>query len=286
MRSHARVMVAALSAFILWISARGVRAEEPEPSPVAAPPPSAVPALAHDEATPPTAHDGTAADASPGTDVLDEHAPGLTGFEIGARIGYAVPLGRTVGAGAQTIGGTTFQGAGRDLSDVFSGGLPLTLDAGYRIIPSVYVGAFFSYSFLFINSGQFGADVGCNAVLSCSGHQIDLGANVHFHMNPSRVVDPWIGLGLGYEWSTIGLSANGQSGSDVFSGFQFVNFQLGLDLKPDVRGGLGPFMTLSLGQYDSASASGGGQSVSSDVANKALHEWLTFGVRGVYDIVR
>jgi hypothetical protein len=152
-----------------------------------------------------------------------------------------VPFGDNLIAATETSSGASHQ------SNLIAGGLPLTFDAGYRVIPSVYVGAFFTYSGL---------------------------------------VHPWIGLGFGYQWTAVDLSSNAQSGSAVYSGFQFVNLQLGLDLKAATRVGLGPFVTLGLGQYDHVSTSFGGQTASSDVANTGLHGWLTFGVRAVYDFAR
>jgi hypothetical protein len=216
----------------------------------------------------------------------DEAPRGPTqGFEFGARIGYSLPLGQVSGSGTTSFGGTTYYNTGRDLSDNFTGGLPLMLDVGYRIIPNVYVGGFVSYSFLFINQNVFGSDVGCNAMLSCSAHRVDLGANVQVHVLPDRTIDPWLGLGFGYEWVTVDLSESGQSGSVAFSGFQFVNFQVGLDYKPDAHWGVGPFVMLGMGEYDGGSESAGGVSQSIDLQDsKALHEWLTFGVRGVYDV--
>ena len=68
------------------------------------------------------------------------------------------------------------------------------------------------------------------------------------------------------------------------SGFQFLNFQAGLDVKPDAHFGAGPFVTFSLGQYDKISVTEGALSERADPRNEALHEWLTFGIRGIFDI--
>lgn len=63
-----------------------------------------------------------------------------------------------------------------------------------------------------------------------------------------------------------------------------MNFQVGGDYHVTPSFGVGPFVALSLGQYSSASTSSGATSTSNDIPNKAMHEWLTFGLRGVYDI--
>ena len=41
-----------------------------------------------------------------------------------------------------------------------------------------------------------------------------------------------------------------------------------------------PFVAFSLGQYSSVSVNG----TSSDITDKALHEWLFLGVRGQFDL--
>jgi hypothetical protein len=278
MRRGVRVVLAAVCASILSTSARRARADEEVQASPMAPPPVPAPVTGHDEANALPAHGGAPAQASPRGDTHPAVAGDVAGIEIGARFGYAAPFGENLIAATETPTGTIHQG------NLISGGLPLTFDAGYRVIPSVYVGAFFTYSFLLMNSDAL-EPFACNAGLRCSGHQIDLGADVQFHVKPDGLVHPWIGLGFGYQWTAVDLS-NAQSGSAVFSGFEFVNLQLGLDLKAATRVGLGPFVTFSLGKYDHVSTSFGGQTTSTDLENSALHEWLTFGVRAVYDFAR
>ena len=44
---------------------------------------------------------------------------------------------------------------------------------------------------------------------------------------------------------------------------------------------LGPFLSFSLAEY-SAGSVGGGPSM--DIANTAMHQWLQFGVRGLFSL--
>lgn len=202
-----------------------------------------------------------------------------TGIELGLRTGYSLPLG-SVGNAATTAPAGSAQSL--DMSTLFSGRLPIWLDAGYRITPNIYVGAFFQYGIVFPASN---ATTGCgNNQVSCSGHDLQFGVGAHFHFLPDEVFDPWAGLGIGYESATLSQSVGTQSGDTTVSGFQFLNLQLGGDYKAMPNLGIGPFVSLSLGEYSSASVTAGAQSVSADIPNKALHEWLTFGVRGAYDI--
>jgi outer membrane protein W len=208
--------------------------------------------------------------------------PSASGIEVGARVGYEIPFGSVSGSSTTTNGNTTVTQSGSDLGDAFNGGVPLTLDAGYRINPNVYVGGFATYGFLFVNTDK-SPTCKVNGV-SCSGHHVELGANLHYHVAPDSTFDPWVGIGFGYEWLTVSVSEGNQSIDGTLTGFQFVNVQAGGDYKVAPNVGIGPFVMLAVGQFDSISVSSGSTSQSNDISNKALHEWLSIGVRGAYDI--
>jgi outer membrane protein W len=198
------------------------------------------------------------------------------------RAGYSLPLGDVLGSGTTMVGGTTITQTGESLSDAFNGRLPLILDAGYRINPNIYVGAMLMYGVMFINSsgnstcGQPGSN--------CSAYEIEFGVDAHYHFLPDATFDPWAGIGLGYEWMNTSATVMGRSIGGQYSGFQFVNIQAGGDYKVMPNLGIGPFVMFSLGQYSSVSGSSGALTLSEDIQNKGLHEWLTLGIRGAYDI--
>jgi hypothetical protein len=194
-----------------------------------------------------------------------------TGLELGLRTGYALPLGSAIGGSGNN-----------DLSNAFSGVVPIWIDAGYRITPSFYVGGFFQYGVAVLSSAQGNGLIGCGQNgISCSGSDIQFGAEAHYHFLPGGFIDPWVGLGLGYEFANISASAGTQSESSSFGGFQFLNVQAGGDFKLLPALGIGPFVMLSLDEYGSCSTT---PDTSCSIPNKAVHEWLTLGVRGVYDI--
>jgi hypothetical protein len=207
-----------------------------------------------------------------------------TGIEIGVRTGYSLPLGQVTGGGNPiTLNGTTYQSQPLDLSKDYTGLVPIWFDLGYRVSPQLYAGAYFQYGIAFLPSDAAGGVCGQSGV-SCSGSDIMAGVNLHYHVLPGEMVDPWLGIGVGYEWANFNISESGQSVSVQIVGWQFANFQAGADFKVEPNFGLGPFVMLSLGQFDSYSSSVPGSLAGGDYQNKALHEWLTFGVRGVYDI--
>jgi outer membrane protein W len=198
-----------------------------------------------------------------------------TGIEVGLRSGYALPLGNSTGApSGQTA---------PNLSDSISGMVPIWLDAGYRLNPNMMIGAYFQYGIAFVNTGKVQA---CNTGgVSCSANDLMFGAQFHYHFLPDQTIDPWAGIGVGYEILNASESAGGQSASTSLSGFQFVNVQVGGDYKIMPNLGVGPFVMFSLGEFSNCSISApGGASPSCTINNTALHEWLTFGIRGAYDI--
>jgi hypothetical protein len=224
-----------------------------------------------------------AAYASEGSATEPSTSASPTGLELGVRTGYALPMGQATGSSSVTVNGTTLTTQGQDLSNVVDGQLPFWLDVGYRLSPALYLGGFVQFAVIFPHSTQ---NNGCgqNGV-SCGGNDIHAGIDLHYHFLPKTSFDPWAGVGVGYEWLNMNASSGGQSAGEQVVGWQFVNFQLGGDYKISPNLGIGPFMMLSLGQYDSYSFSGAAQSQpGGDIPSKALHEWLTFGVRGTYDI--
>jgi hypothetical protein len=198
-----------------------------------------------------------------------------SGLSLAIRGGYAIPMGSITGA------------AGDDLSQLMSGAIPLQFDLGWRFSPHWYAGAFFQYAF-----GSVGSTLACaTAGVSCSASDIRFGVDVVYTFTPRSSVMPWIGLGAGYEIAKITLEGNGQS-VDVatLKGFEFAHVGLGVDFRVATWLRVGPFATLTLGQYSSfdtqfdPTTNTIGPSQSIDITNKALHEWLQLGIKATFDL--
>ena len=73
-----------------------------------------------------------------------------------------------------------------------------------------------------------------------------------------------------------------RGGSFDLSGWEYVNVQLGVDFALSSAVKIGPWVSFSLTQYSNGGISSSGAGVTTDIANKTLHEWLMIGVRLVF----
>jgi hypothetical protein len=197
-----------------------------------------------------------------------------TGFEVGLRLGYGIPLGNTSG--------------NEKLSDGIGGQVPIIIDLGYRVIPNLFVGLYGQYGFSWVG-GNVSDACDMSSEISCSAHDIRLGVEAQFHFLPRQKLDPWVGLGVGYEWMGISVEGGGVKVSMTPHGFEFVNLQAGLDILVAEHFYLGPFLSLSIAQYSDMSVDCSAGSVlcnqfgaGGTIQDKALHEWLMLGVRGAF----
>jgi hypothetical protein len=192
------------------------------------------------------------------------------GLELGLRLGVGFPAGK-VGSGPGL--------ANSNLSDTVDAMIPLAVDAGYRFNDTFYLGLSGQFGFGFVNTDS---NPICTQGLDCSVTVTRIGLNLHLHLAPGQSFDPWLGVGVGYEWFDVSVSAGGASGGLTASGYEFANFQLGGDIAATPNCALGPFLSVSLGEYGNISTSGAYQTDQA-LVDKNLHAWIVFGVRLVFD---
>ena len=196
-------------------------------------------------------------------------------FTLGLRVGYAIASGDAYSEGGQSA----------KMSDGVKSQVPIQLDAGYRLTPEFTLGAYFSYGF-----GQVGGSFKdtCDAIgLDCSakGYRLGLQGTYAFtKVSPSFV--PWVGAGTGWEWASATAEGFGLKQEDSFSGWEFLNLQVGGDWKLSPQFALGPYVMYSLGQYSSGTMKFTGDPDINvfDTADKEMHSWFSFGVRGKFDL--
>jgi PEGA domain len=203
---------------------------------------------------------GGAATATPAPAAAAPPAPSPVHFEASLRVGFGLPLGSV----SENLG---------SVSNYSSFTIPVQLDLGIRISGVIFLGAYFSYGF----AGSTDAAT-CGSGFNCSPSTLRFGGEIHWHPLGNAPVDPWIGLGSGYEKMSISVSGDTTGTFDV-SGWEFGNLQLGLDFAIGSVVKIGPWVSFSIGQYSSGSISGGGNFTGADIQNKTIHEWLMGGVR-------
>jgi hypothetical protein len=202
-----------------------------------------------------------------------------SGLVFALRAGYGIPLGDFAGKSDGSTG---------RLSDEFSGVIPIWLDLGYRFERNFIVAGFLQFGIPLLNKdgpGLVGTECHVAGVSSCSGN-ISLRAGVEFIYVFLRdgSLQPWAGIGAAYE-RTIYKLEDGQGGEATisYSGWEFLNLQVGANYKLSSKFGIGPYVAISLAQYGSVDISSGNQSQTTDIANKKLHQWLQFGLMGAFD---
>lgn len=187
-----------------------------------------------------------------------------TGLEVGLRTGYAIPGGDAREAAA--------------LGDTLSGTIPIWIDAGYRFHPNAMIGAFFQYGIGLVNTSGTGqafplADgKTCGSATNCSASDMTFGVQFHYHLLPDQTIDPWGGVGFGYEILVLddpGTANATGVGGESYGGFQFVNLQIGADYKLTLKLGIGPFAMFSLGEYSWCSYSPVGNCT---IQGRPMHE--------------
>ncbi len=193
----------------------------------------------------------------------DEYESGFG--ELSLNAGFALPLGSAVN--------------NINESDVINFAVPFGIAVGYRIAGAVFLGATFTY-------GPFGTPSSTTLATcattgtSCHSSDYRVGFTVQWHPLGSRGLDPYVGIGAGYEWLIVDVSGGGTDLTAQYNGFTWVDVPLGVDfrLSKDIR--LGPYLDFAMGQYRNASVTYGG--VSQLIPERAIHFWLSAGVRVVF----
>ena len=206
------------------------------------------------------------------------------GLQMGVRTGYG--------------GGTGIVYHGLSVKDASSGTIPIQLDFGARILPQLYAGLYGSWGEIFTKNNP----VECPGTLDCKTQQWRFGVELDFHYIPTSKIDPYIGLGSGYEilHTTIaggipiptayGPIPGTTNTSIIDRGGEFVNLTFGFDARLSRVVGLGPFISGSLSEYGvhtgTETVSIAGRQVASmppAPVTHGLHELYFAGIRGTFN---
>ncbi len=218
------------------------------------------------------------------------HADEESGLAVGLRLGYAIPFGD---AQSNTINGSS---TSISMQSLQRGMLPFWFDLGYRFTPSVYLGLFYQYAPTFPPSGncyQYAAPAvngiapnpGAAGPTTCDGFDQRFGLDLNYHIRPHEFVDPWVGIGLGYEMTQLNYSQGGSANTGSFQAWgPQLDLQLGADLRFSHRIPIGPFVDLSLSEFNTENVYDPNNNGSALAFGQKLHGWVTLGLRGQFNL--
>ena len=216
-----------------------------------------------------------------------EPAPGISPgdnaghFRLGLRTGYGLPIGRY--ADVRTI--ATFRDQDVNaLNDDTYGVIPFWLDAGYWITPRLLLGAYFAFGIVLpkVAPASNPLSGGCPEGVDCAAIGLRAGIQAEYAFAPGAGVQPWLALGLGYEWvdTTIRDRDIGLEVKSGHRGPELLQLSGGADFRLSPHFGLGPFATLSALHYSDCSFELSGTEQRCEINDGAWHGWILLGVRG------
>jgi hypothetical protein len=198
----------------------------------------------------------------------DQAPPAHVGFQMALRTGYSLPMGKVSGAD------------GADMSEFYSGQVPILLEIGGKVIPELFVAGYLGFGFGGVSGNQENL---CEAARAdCAAASFRFGAEVQYHILPASLSNPWLGYGIGISSAAITISEGGEEGSISQAGWEYAHFMGGVDFRLSRGFGLGPYVDFAIGEYMRYSVdSPAGFEEDGDIDSTDIHQWLTFGVRGV-----
>jgi hypothetical protein len=214
-----RAHVALLAMISAATSASRAHGQTAAPAANSAAPSAATPAPA------PATSASTSA-TSPGSETSGDQPVPETGYALGVRVGFALPLG--------------------DITSALLGAMPLWIDAGRRFSKALVLGV---YGYVGVAFPIIGA-----------GYGVGAGAEGQYKLSaPIFGLDPWVGANFGYDMASIsamstnismsGPSGGLQAGLDYKQGFgPFAAFTVG---SYSGEGGVHEWITVGMrGTYD------------------------------------
>jgi opacity protein-like surface antigen len=207
-----------------------------------------------------------------------------TGLQVGARVGYG--------------GGAGIVYSGLDVTSASAGGLPIIVDLGARVLPQLYGGLYGQFAPIFTKNNP----ISCPDGFDCNAQQWRFGVQFDYHYAPRSRLDPYVGLGGGYEVlhtnvtgpvpvpTALGTLTGNAHASITDRGWEFVNLTFGFDGRFNRAVALGPFVTGSIGEYGIHTGTEDVYIAGTQVAamhtpnvNHGVHELFFGGLRGTFN---
>jgi hypothetical protein len=185
--------------------------------------------------------------------------PAREGWQVGVRVGVAHPGGQ-LGAGSPA---TT-----PNLSDLAETALPLGIDAGYRIVPALYLGASLVWAPAFGDASTYCAACGFR-------YDVQATSDLRVYLLPYAFATPWLSFGSGWEVLHVSFTP----GDATYQGPIVANLQAGVDLRKG-RVAFGPYVGAAFAVFSLRSLDP--SPPNEPVPAYGIHEWFTLGLHGSY----
>jgi hypothetical protein len=160
------------------------------------------------------------------------------------------------------------------VSDTTFADVPIAFDAGYRLTRLLAIAAHVSYG--------VAVPTLCRSVSDC---EASLGSDVALTI-AGRIYLPQTGpfaalvdVGIGYEWLTTRLAEAGATSTRAYQGPVLFSMQITAPIRLGRRWTLGPFAGASFGTFTTYSLQTNARPLSGDVPARAVHGWLSLGLR-------
>lgn len=209
-----------------------------------------------------------AADAD---NALPAHAPSTSplpasrGLQLGARLGYALPLGAV-------------DDSGTSLSNLQTAAVPIGVDAGYRLTPRLYLGGTVAWG---PGTAPKASSPCTSAGVSCSRQDAQVRGEVRFYFAPEAKVGGWLALGAGWELASFAQTSGGDTITATRTGPILPDMQLGVDFRRGATA-IGAYFGVSFAMFVTQGLDPSASPVSTWILDRGAHAWTTLGLRGSY----
>ncbi len=197
---------------------------------------------------------------------------------MGFRSGYALPFGKD-----------QRDADGVPIGDIYVGQIPVWLDIGYEPLPNLVLGGYGQWGPIVVadadpNDPEPG---GCPRTATCFGHAFRGGPQIHWQFGPKSALNPWVGLGVAYEFAWRKVKEGDTTRKRLYRGPELINVQAGLDIKPKEELGIGPFVSFSVDRFtDCKDTINGSPGARCDIEKRAQHMWLLAGARIYFSAIQ
>jgi hypothetical protein len=196
--------------------------------------------------------------------------PVRRGLQLGARVGYALPVGR--------LGGDA-SGASASISDLETAIVPVGVDAGVRLSPRVYVGGTGVWA---LGTAPHLRNNPCQQLgVSCSRQDAQVRGEARFYFAPDANVGGWAALGAGWELASFAQTVGARTTTATRTGPILPDMQLGFDMRHGTTA-VAFYFGVSLAMYLTRGVDPASAPVATWIEDRDVHVWVTFGMRGSY----